>query len=86
MSKHSVKSPAKSRQCKRTLMDDLHWRDLYAKTPTILHRNIAFLNCLGYLGRSDIKRNNPICVASPQVAKASTICVAVAGIIAGIIA
>jgi hypothetical protein len=30
----------------------------------------------------DINRNNPICVASPKVAKASTISVAVASIIA----
>jgi hypothetical protein len=31
------------------------------------------------------KRNNPICVASPKVAKASTIHVAVDGIIVGVI-
>ncbi len=85
MSKLSAKSPAKSLQCKRTLMDDLHWQDLYVKMPAISHCDIAFLTCLGYLGHSDINRNNPICIVSPQVAKASTICVAVAGIIAGII-
>jgi len=66
-------------------MDGLHWRDLYAKMPAILHHNIAFLTFLGFLGRSDINRNNPICVALPKVAKASTIRVAVAGVIAGII-
>jgi len=68
------------------LMNGLHWRDLYAKIPAIMHRDIAFLTFLGFLGRSDINRNNPICVALPKVAKASTIRVAGAGIIAGIIA
>jgi len=33
-----------------------------------------------------INRNNPICVASPKVAKSSTISVTVAGIIVGVIA
>jgi hypothetical protein len=41
--------------------------------------------CLGHLGHSDINRNNPICVASPKVAKARTISVAVACVIAGVI-
>jgi hypothetical protein len=31
------------------------------------------LTCLDHLGRRDIDRNNPICVASPKVAKASRI-------------
>jgi hypothetical protein len=55
------------------------------KMPAISLCNIGFLTCLGYLGRSNINRNNPICVASPKVTKASTICVAVTGIIVGVI-
>jgi hypothetical protein len=38
------------------LMDGLHWRDLYAKTPAISRRNIAFLTCLGHLGRHNTDR------------------------------
>jgi len=45
-----------------------------------------YCTCLGHLRRSDIIKNNPICVASPKVANASAIGVAVAGIIAGVIA
>jgi len=39
--------------------------------------------CLVHLGHSNINRNNPICVALPKVAKASTISVTVTCIIAG---
>ncbi len=45
----------------------------------------SLLTGLGYLGRSDINRNNPICVASPKVAKASIIRIAVTGVIVGVI-
>jgi hypothetical protein len=38
------------------LMDHLHWQDLYAKMPAILRRDIAFLTCLGHLGRRDTVR------------------------------
>jgi hypothetical protein len=31
----------------------------------------TYCTCLGHLGRSDINRNNPICVATPKVAKVS---------------
>ncbi len=55
------------------------------KMPAILLRDITFLTCLGYLGRSNINRNDPICVASPKVAKASTIRAAVTSIIVGVI-
>jgi len=39
-----------------SLMDLLHWQDLYAKMPTISCCNIAFLTCLGHLGRCDTDR------------------------------
>ena len=32
----------------------------------------SLLTCLGHLGRRDINRNDPICVVSTKVAKAST--------------
>ncbi len=47
-------------------------------------RNIAGIIARWLLILANI--NDPICVASPKVAKASTICVAVASIITGIIA
>jgi len=50
--------------------------------PAILQCDITFLTCLGYLGCSDINRNNPICVASPKVDMASTMVVAIVGVFA----
>jgi len=37
-------------------MDGLHWRDLYVKMPAKLCHDIAFLTCLGHLGRHDTDR------------------------------
>jgi hypothetical protein len=53
-------------------MDGLHWRDLNAKTSAILHRDIAFLTCLGHLRQRDTDRIISIYVAMPKVAKART--------------
>jgi hypothetical protein len=59
-------------------MDHLHWRMLRDNASD----SDMYCTCLGHLGHSDINRNNPICVASPKVAMASTmVTVAVAGVI-----
>ncbi len=55
-------------QSRISVMDDLHWRDLYAKTPAISCRDIAFLTCLGHLGWRDTDRIISICVATLKVA------------------
>jgi hypothetical protein len=52
----------------RTLKDDLLWRDLYEKTLAISRRDIAFLTCLGHLGRRDTDMIISIYVATPKVA------------------
>jgi hypothetical protein len=46
----------------------------------------TYCTCLGHLGRCDTDRSVSINVATPKVAKTSTIRVAVAGIITGVIA
>jgi hypothetical protein len=60
-------------------MDHLHWQYLARYCADIAG---VIVPCLLTLAN----RNDPICVASPKVAKASTICIAVTGIIAGVIA
>jgi len=52
-------------------MDGLHRQDLNAKTSAILHRDIAFLTCLGHLRQRDTDRIVSISVAPHKVAKAS---------------
>ncbi len=63
-------------------MDHLHWRRLHDNAS---NSDSYYLLALATLGVATKNRNIPICVASPMVAKESTISVAVAGIIAGII-
>ncbi len=59
-----------------SLMDRLHWRHLWAKLSVTAthdsHLGQCDSTCLGHLGWRTRNRNNPICVASPKVAKAST--------------
>jgi hypothetical protein len=69
-----------------SLMDHLHWRCYFGKN---IGNRDNVCSCLGYLGRCNKNRNNPICVAQPKVAKARTMMsvacllpVAVAGVIA----
>jgi hypothetical protein len=60
-------------QCHKAFMDYLHWQHLLAKpsvTATLDHHKCT---CLGHLGRRDTDRIISIWVASPKVAKASTI-------------
>jgi hypothetical protein len=56
-------------------MDRLHWQRLRDNAGD---SDSHYLLALATLGHSDKNRNNPICVMSPKVAKASTICIAVA--------
>jgi hypothetical protein len=56
-------------------MDRLHWRCKHDVARDVSPYLLNLAN-----------RNDPICVVSPKVAKASTTRVAVAGIIAGVIA
>jgi hypothetical protein len=53
------------------LMDHLHWQTLCDNARDNAGDSDTYCTCLGHLGHSDIKRNNPICVAMPKVAKAS---------------
>ncbi len=62
----SAKSRAKSRQCKRTLMDHLHWQTLGDNAG-----DSDIITCLGHLGWHDTVRIVSIYVATPKVAKAS---------------
>ncbi len=43
------------------------------KTPALAACNSHYCTCLGHLGQCDPNRNDPICAASPKVAKASTV-------------
>jgi len=43
-----------------------------AKFSAIMQATVA--NCLGHLGRRDTNRNDPVCVPTPMVAKANTVC------------
>jgi hypothetical protein len=54
-------------------MDRLHWRHLLAKpsAATVTLGGMTVL-ALATLGGVTSNRNNPICIASPKVAKAST--------------
>jgi hypothetical protein len=62
-------------------MDRLHWQSLFAKLLVTATLDSHYCTCLGQLGQRGINRHDPICVAPPKVAKAST-----EGDIAGIIA
>ncbi len=59
-----------------SLMDHLHWRHLLAKLSVTVTRDSLLGDitalALATLGSMTRNRNNPICVASPKVAKAST--------------
>jgi hypothetical protein len=44
------------RQCKLSIKAHVHWWHLLAKMLAILKCNIAFLTCLGHLGRCDTNR------------------------------
>jgi hypothetical protein len=52
------------------VMDHLHWRTLRDNAGDNAGDSDTYCTCLGHLGYNDIKRNNPICVAMPKVAKA----------------
>ncbi len=53
-------------------MDNLHWQMLRDNALDDAGDSNMYCTCLGNLLRSDINRNNPICVATtPKVAKAS---------------
>ncbi len=52
-------------------MDRLHWRSLLAKLSATATRDTHYCTCLGHLGQHNINRNDPICITSPKVAKAS---------------
>jgi hypothetical protein len=53
------------------LMYHLHWRTLRNNARNNAGDIDTYCTCLGHFGQSDIKRNNPICVAVPKKAKAS---------------
>jgi hypothetical protein len=77
-SHRSAKTPDPHRLCKRTFKRDVA-RDNAKDGDSDSHH----CTCHGHLGRCDINRNSPICVALPKVAMASTmVTVAVTGIIA----
>jgi hypothetical protein len=67
-------------------MDHLHWRMLRDNACDYAGNSDTYCTCIGHLGQRDTDWFISIYVAMPKVAKASTICVAVAGIIMGIIA
>jgi hypothetical protein len=43
------------------------------KVSAIMLARVTVTTCLGHLGHSDTKKNDPICVALPKVAKGSTV-------------
>jgi hypothetical protein len=51
--------------------DHLHWQMLCDNARDNAGDSDTYCTWLGQLGHSDINRNNPICVATPKVAKAS---------------
>ncbi len=67
------------------VMDRLHWWTLHDNACDNAGDSNTHCTCLGHLKQCDTERIVSIYVATPKVAKANTICVAVAGIIAGII-
>jgi hypothetical protein len=52
-------------------MDNLHWQMLRDNARDNAGDSDMYCAFLGNLGRSNINRNNPICVPTPKVAKAS---------------
>jgi hypothetical protein len=66
-------------------MDRLHWQRLCDNARDNAGNSNTYSTCLGHLGQHHTDRIVSIYVATPKVAKASTIRVSVAGIITGII-
>jgi hypothetical protein len=72
---------SKCHQCKRALYDqELKFINAGKVLGKNCQENFDFLRqghfsfaCLGHLGQWDTNRNDPICVAPPKVAKASTV-------------
>ncbi len=60
-----------------TLMDHLHWQSLLAKLSVTVtcnsHVTVTTVLAFATLGSAMLYRNYPICVALPEVAKASTV-------------
>ncbi len=50
-----------------------HWRHFKVKMPVTATCHSHCCTCFGHLGQCDPNRNDPICVTSPKVAKASTV-------------
>ncbi len=62
-------------------MDHLHWRTLCDNAHDNTGDSDTYCTCLGHPGQCHTDRIVSFYVAPPKVAKASTICVAVAGVI-----